>query len=192
MPPKAKFTREEVIQTALSLVRQDGIIGLTARSLGAALKTSSRPIFTVFHNMNEVYQAVLSAAKALYAQYIETGLRETIAFKGVGAAYIRFAMEEPKLFQLLFMAEQATLPSITGVLPLIDDNYDKILQSIVVGYSIDETKAKDLYQHLWIYSHGIASLCATKMCLFTPQQIGTMMTEVFTSLYQKAIRKEQP
>ncbi|MDR0964796.1 MAG: WHG domain-containing protein [Clostridium sp.] len=189
MPPKAKFTKEEVIQTALSLVRQNGIDGLTARSLGAALKTSSRPIFTAFHNMEDVIQAVLSAAKALYAQYIEEGLRETIAFKGVGAAYIRFAMEEPKLFQLLFMAEQATLPSITGVLPLIDDNYEKILQSIVDGYSIDETKAKDLYQHLWVYSHGIASLCATKMCRFTPKQIGDMMTEVFSSLYLKSIGK---
>lgn len=27
-------------------------------------------------------------------------------FKGVGTDHIRFAMEEPKLFQLLFMVEQ--------------------------------------------------------------------------------------
>ena len=33
MPPKNKFTRDEIIQAALGIVREDGLAGLTARSL---------------------------------------------------------------------------------------------------------------------------------------------------------------
>ena len=182
MPPGAKFTREEIIEAALGIVRTDGIDSLTARTLAAKLGSSSRPIFTIFQSMEEVQQAVIDAAKKVYLGYVEKGLAEELAFKGVGTQYILFAIEEPKLFQLLFMKEQEKIPDLSGVLPMIDDSYERILASVQDGYGIECEPAQRLYQHLWIYSHGIAALCATGMCRFTGQQIGEMMTEVCISL----------
>lgn len=62
MPPKAKFTKEEIIKATLGIVRNEGFRTLTARALGAKLGSSARPIFTVFHSMEEVQQAVVDAA----------------------------------------------------------------------------------------------------------------------------------
>ncbi len=182
MPPKAKFSREEIIEAALDIVREESVDALTSRSLGTKLGSSARPIFTVFRNMEEVQQAVTEAAKTLYGQYVQKGLSETPAFKGVGTQYILFAVNEPKLFQLLFMTEQKQVPDLSGVLPLIDDSYEQILSSIQRDYGITEAFAKKLYHHLWIYTHGIATLCATKMCRFTGEKINGMITEVFRSL----------
>lgn len=182
MPPKAKFTREQIIKAAFDIVREGSLDDLTARALGKRLGSSACPVFTVFENMEEVQQAVLEAARALYKKYIEKGLSEAIAFKGVGTQYILFAIEEPKLFQLLFMHEHAAVPSLEHVLPLIDESYDKILMSIVSGYGIKRKAAERLYRHLWIYTHGIAALCATRMCRFTGDEISAMMTEVFLGL----------
>lgn len=182
MPPKPKFSKDEIIEAALNIVRADGISSLTARALGLKLGSSARPIFTVFQSMEEVQQAVMEAAKKLYREYVEKGLSEKIAFKGVGTQYILFAVTEPKLFQLLFMAEQKDIPDLSGVLPLIDESYEKILLSIQNGYGINEASAQNLYQHLWIYSHGIAALCATKMCRFTGAELGEMISEIFISL----------
>lgn len=189
MPPKAKFTKEEIVKAALEIVRQQGAQALTARSLGDKLGSSARPIFTVFASMDEVQQAVKEAAKSLYKQYIERGLSEALAFKGVGTQYILFSINEPKLFQLLFMTEQSCVPDLSSVLPLIDDNYEKILLSIRQGYGFDNPAAEKLYHHLWIYSHGIATLCATKMCRFTGEEIGQMMTDVFVSLLKNMKEK---
>lgn len=182
MPPKAKFTRDEIIEASLAIVKAEGFKALTARALGAKLGSSARPIFTVFDSMEEVQQAVLDEAKRIYKQYVERGLKETLPFKGVGTQYILFAMEEPKLFQLLFMKEQELVPNLSGVLPLIEESYDDILYSIQSSYAFDANMSKKLYHHLWIYTHGIASLCATKMCCFTAEEMNTMMTEVFVSL----------
>ncbi|MCM1308509.1 MAG: TetR/AcrR family transcriptional regulator [Butyrivibrio sp.] len=182
MPPKAKFTREEIVDAGLEIVRAGGASALTARALGARLGSSSRPIFTVFESMEEVSDEVKSAAKRLYASYIERGLSEEIAFKGVGTQYILFAIREPKLFMLLFMEEQESVPPVSGVLPLIEENYDRIVRSVRDGYGLDADSAGRLYRHLWIYTHGIASLCATKMCSFTAEEISRMMTEVFKGL----------
>lgn len=182
MPPKAKFSREEIVEAALNLVREEGFQALTARALGARLGSSARPIFTVFQSMEEVQQAVIKAAKALYAEYVNRGLAEDMPFKGVGTQYILFAVKEPKLFQLLFMSERTDVPDLSSVLPRIDDNYEKILLSVREGYGISAASAERLYQHLWIYTHGIASLCATGMCRFTGEEISGLMTEIFVGL----------
>lgn len=182
MPPKAKFTKEEMIAAALAIVREGGMEALTARALGSRLGSSACPVFTVFQNMEEVQEAVQQAVKGVYKEYIKRGLTETPAFKGVGTQYILFAIQEPKFFQLLFMAEKETVPGLDNVLPLIDENYEEILLSIEKSYGIRGKSAERLYQHLWIYTHGIAALCATNMCRFTGEEISGMMTEVFVGL----------
>ena len=88
------------------------------------------------------------------------------------------------------MTEQEQIPDISGVLPLIDESYEQILLSVQNDYGINEISAKKLYQHLWIYTHGIASLCATKMCHFTGEEISTMITEVCTSIL-KMMKEEK-
>lgn len=185
MPPKAKFTKEQITEAALEIVRTNNFESLTARTLGKSLGSSACPIFTVFQNMEEVQQAVIEAAKNVYREYVKKGLSETPAFKGVGTQYILFARNEPKLFQILFMSEQTKLPDFDNVLPVIEESYDEILASITIGYGISEKNAKRLYEHLWIYTHGIATLCATKMCHFTSEEISQRMTEVFLSLFNK-------
>ena len=82
MPPKAKFTREQITEAALAIIREENMEGLTSRALGNKLGSSVCPIFTVFENMEEVQRSALEAAKALYKEYIERGLSETPAFKG--------------------------------------------------------------------------------------------------------------
>ena len=182
MPPKAKFSREEIVEAALEIVRAEGFDALTSRTLGAKLGSSARPVFTVFQSMEEVQQAVTDAAKMLYREYVQKGLLENPAFKGVGTQYILFSINEPKLFQLLFMTEHKQVPDLSNVLPLIDESYEQILLSVRNGYGLDEVCAERLYRHLWIYTHGIATLCATGMCRFTGEEISGMMTEIFIGL----------
>lgn len=194
MPPKAKFTKEEIIEAALDIVRADGFGALTARALGTKLGSSARPIFTVFQSMEEVQQEVAAAVRQLYAEYVDLGLRqkEMPAFKGVGMQYIRFAMIEPKLFQILFMTEQTQKPTVRNVLPIIDENYPQILSSVQELYFLDQSDSEWLYRHLWVYTHGIAVLCATNMCTFTPQEIGGMLTEVCTAMLKEIKKGEAP
>ena len=181
MPPKVKFTREEIVAAAFAIVRETGVDALTARLLSRKLGCSVCPIFTVFASMDEVRNAAERAAKDLYADYIRKGLEETPAFKGVGMQYIRFAKDEPQLFQLLFMSETG-IGSVGEFLPAIDENYDKILDSVVSSYGLEESVAKRLYTHLTVYSHGIATLFARGVCDFSMDDVSRMLTEVFVAL----------
>lgn len=189
MPPKIKFTREEILAAAVELTREQGLSAVTARAVGERLGASARPIFTAFQNMEELQEEVVRAARALYNQYVAAGLRQTPAFKGVGTQYIRFAAEEPQLFRLLFMSEQAEKPQVDGVLPMIDENYPAIRRSLQTAYDLTAQDADWLYRHIWLYTHGIAAACATHLCRFSAEDISRMLTETFASLL-RTIKEE--
>ena len=190
MPPKAKFTREEIINAAFEMVRRDGFEVLTARALGASLKSSARPIFTVFKSMDEVQAEVIKKAQRLYESYEDEDIRGANAFKGSGTGYIRFASDEPKLFQLLFMKEKSEVPSPEKVLEQIDDYNEKILNTVQEQYGLGREAAARVYLHLWLYSHGIAVAIATKICTFTKEQIDFMLAEVGAGIIGKIKREE--
>ncbi|WP_281532419.1 TetR-like C-terminal domain-containing protein [Anaerocolumna aminovalerica] len=183
MPPIAKYSRADIIAAALNLVRKAEEI--TARGLGAELGTSTRPIFTAFRNMEEVQRETVLAARALYNGYVERGLAEENAFKGVGMQYIAFAREEPGLFRLLFMTAYKTPFDLDNVLPAIDENSDKILASIQNAYGLSWELSYRLYQNLWIFTHGIACLYATGVSRLTEEEVSARLTEVFTGLLIK-------
>lgn len=132
--------------------------------------------------------AMKDAAKAIYKGYVDRGLSWDIPFRGVGQQYVQFTMEEPRLFQLLFMGESQRVPSICAALPLLDDSYAQILSSITENNSLTEEQARGLYQHLFVYTHGIDCLCATKTCRFSEQEIESMMSEIFSSLLKNAVQ----
>lgn len=181
MPPKAKFSREEIIEAAFQIAKTGGIDKITSRELGKRLQSSARPIFTVFENMEEVKAEVIARAKEVYDGYVAEGLRQELAFKGVGMAYIKFSMEEPMLFQLLFMSAMPGKLGVESILPQIDASYDDILKS--VQKYVDSREAADMiYQHLWTYTHGIATMCATGLCSYTVAQIGERLTQIFIAL----------
>ena len=72
MPPKIKITKEEIVDTALNLVREAGEQALNARSIAAKLKCSTQPVFSNFETMEDLHNAVKEAAYAEYQSYLKT------------------------------------------------------------------------------------------------------------------------
>ena len=69
MAPKNKFTKEEMVEAALRVVREKGMEGLSAKSMASALGTSTQPVFTAFGSMAGIKQAVYDAAVRVYDSY---------------------------------------------------------------------------------------------------------------------------
>lgn len=186
MPPKVKFTREEILKIALDLVREKGVEALTARALGQKLGTSARPIFTAFENMDELQEALKQEAKELYAKYVREGLADTgtPAFKSVSKQYILFAKNEPKLFRFLFMSE-IMINETAQYNPIIADNYRTVFAAFRDTYSLSEDETNRMFLHVGIYLHGLATLYAEKMCDFPIEYVGELMADLGMSLLKK-------
>ena len=182
MPPKAKFTKEEIVATALGIVREQGIEGLTARSLAKALGSSARPVFTVFSNMEEVQGEVRNAAMKVFESYAELAAEYTPIFKQIGIQMIQFANREPKLFQLLYMQEHRDSKSFAEHFKYLGDTGELCLSVLEQEYQLTRKEAVALFQQVWIFTYGIGALCATGACRFEEAEIQEMLSREFTSM----------
>lgn len=178
MPPKCRFTREQIIQVALELTAEKGIGALTARSLAQRLGSSAKPIFGLFTNMEEVQQEVLKAADQRYQAYLQEDMSagQYPPYKASGMAYIRFAKEEKELFRLLFMRDR------TGETLQEDRNIDGIMELIRQNTGMDEEHARLFHIEMWIYVHGIATMCATSYLDWDKDMISRMLTDAYEGM----------
>ena len=179
MPPKFRSTREEMIAAALELVRQGGKDALTARALGAKLGCSAKPIFGLFRNMEELTDAVRAAAMRKYDTYVGTAWDYTPAFKRFGMQMVLFAAEEPNLFRLLFMRNNREQANLSTLKTLLGPTRLLCLDAIAKDYQMSEKEAAAFFEHMWIFTYGLAVLCATGMCQFSEEELCTILGRQF-------------
>lgn len=194
MPPKPKFTKEQIVAAALELVSEKGMEALTSRELGAKLGSSARPIFTVFSSMEEVQAAVRDGALKRFEGFAQRAFRYSPVFKQIGMQMILFAMDEPKLYQLLFMSENASACSFQDIFENLGEMGTVSIEVLQQDYGLTEEDAMALFQHVWIHTFGIGALCATGACDFSEEQILQMMGQDFMAMlcYAKSGRMNQP
>ena len=179
MPPKFKFTREQIIAAALEVTRKNGLAGSTARKLAAELGSSAKPIFGLFQNMEEVQSEVIDAANTIYQSCIQNSLKssEYTPYKASGMAYIRFAQEEKELFKLLFMRDR------TG--ERIEENREEIrpiLNIIMKNLGLTEEEAYLFHIELWLFVHGFATMIATNYLEWDVDFIDKAITDAYEGL----------
>ena len=182
MPPKPKFTKEQIVQTALEVVSQKGVEALTAKELGDALGSSARPIFTVFNSMKEVQDEVRAAAMHRFESFAEQKLPGMPLFKQVGMQMVLFGAREPKLYQLLFMQENRNAVSFDDVFGALGPTAETCIGLIREEYGMSEQEAKLLFENVWIYTFGVGALCATRVCHFSEEKLGQMLSTEFQAM----------
>lgn len=188
MPRKFMFTREEIISAALNLVRKGGMPALTARALGAELGTSSRPVFGLFKNMEEVQTEVMRAANDLYQCYLTEDMAggKYPPYKASGMAYIRFAREEKELFRLLFMRDRSG--------ERVEDSREEIrpLLEIIKGQlGLGEEDAYCFHLEMWIYVHGIATMLVTSYLEWDEGFISRVLTDGYEGMKARYMKGGQ-
>lgn len=180
MPPKIRVTKDNIIKTALSLVREQGSAVLNARSIAGALGCSTQPIFSNFATMDALRQAVIEEARKLFGDYInrevESGVYPT-PYKASGMAYIRFAKEEKELFKILYMRTRKD-EEYTDDIALFNQMTDFVKKN--TGLTGENTSLFHL--EMWAYVHGIATMFATDFLSLDWELVSKMLTEDYQGL----------
>lgn len=182
MPPKPKFTKEEVIEAALQIVSEKGVEALTAQELKNALHSSASPIFTLFDTMKEIQDEVRAAAMRYFEDFAKVTEADMPLFKQVGMKMILFGVQEPKLYQLLFMQENRNAVSFEDVFGELGETASLCIETIEKDYDLCPEQAKLLFENVWIYTFGVGALCATRVCHFSEAQLGEMLTTEFQAM----------
>ena len=186
MPPKVKITKREIIQTALSLTRENGLSAVNARNIATALNCSTQPVFSNFATMEELQQQVTLAAYDLYLGFLQKEVEsgKYPKYKSFGMAYIRFAKEEQELFKLLFMCDRKG----KELIPTAD--FDASVEMIMNANNITREKATLMHLEMWSCVHGIGAMLATSFLTLDWDIISNMLTDVYQGIRARHLSEE--
>ena len=143
MPPKPKFSREDIINAAFDIVQKSGTDAMTAREVGKYLGTSSTPIFTAFNDMSELRAAVCDKARKVFDEYMAVAEDFSPAYKKRGMQWVKFARENPMLFQLLFMSGSETETDFNSAVEIMPFGKENDIAIITRDYNATPEQADE-------------------------------------------------
>lgn len=156
MPPKTKFTREDVIDGAFEIVKEQGFSKLTARSVAKRLGSTVAPIYVNFETIEDLSKAVVERVHAMSYELVER--QKGSLYEKIGRASIAFAGEYPVLFRELAMQPNSHRAS-----------YDEMEKSLVEAMALDENfsgwaleERRSLLFKMRAFQMGLAAMVANE------------------------------
>jgi AcrR family transcriptional regulator len=178
MPPKARITREMIIEAGLKIVRTEGDDSLNVRAVAAVLECSTQPVMYHFKTVSDLKSAVYDAANALHTEYIMTPDASTDnPFLSIGLRYIRFAAEEKHLFRFLFQSDSFQNVSFGDLMNA--EELSPMIAPLCAAADLTEAQARAVFEMLFICVHGAASLIANNSICYDRPHFEEMLRRAF-------------
>ena len=151
MPPKVLFSKSDIINSSLKIVREKGFKQLSAREVARGLTSSTRPVYEHFQSMEALKKAVLRKTIDLLYDYVTRQYTKN-AFLNTGVGYILFARDHKEFFKIIFLEDNDASTIINRMMKKLDKEMVKVPDLKILS----QTERKDLLKRAWIYTHGFA------------------------------------
>ena len=189
MPPRQKFTKEDVLETAFSIVREQGLENLNARNIAKRLNSSTQPIFSFFENMEELKTSVFQMAERYHAAIYNNIKIDKELLVNIYLVYINFALKEPNLFRLQYQSNEYKGRPFLEIFH--DNNLETGNEQLCVGRKkiYGRRKAVEtMFFDMWLYAHGIASILVGNQLEINHDEIEFKVRQMAALLEKKYIR----
>ena len=183
MPPKVKISKEDIVNTALELIKNGEEIN--ARSLAIRLNCSTQPIFSNFKTMEDLKKEVLKKCVEFYNKFVEKEIEknEYPLYKIMGMAYIEFAKKEKEFFKILYMTKRDSENQEDSEL------FNSAVSTLKENLKLTNEQATMFHLEMWSFVHGIATMHATGFLELEKDLISKMISDVYNGLKTQYVKK---
>ena len=164
MPPRTKITRDMIVEAAVAVARESGYESINARTVAGHLHCSTQPVMYHFATIDSLTRAAYALADRRHTEYLMDTRPGQDPILGIGLNYIRFAVEEPRLFRFLFQsgyAKEHDLPEMID-----SEELTPVLSVMREGLGMDMDATKEVFLTVALFAHGYASIIANNGLVF--------------------------
>ena len=176
MPPKARTTKEMIIDAAFEIARETGAEAINARTVSNKLGCSTQPVMYHFKTIEELKKAVYSRADAYHSAFI-MDMPGGDPMKDMGLNYIRFAAMEKNLFRFLFQSNEFSGQNISQLIEA--EALQPVIAMVCQAAQADTTQAKTIFRTLFLFVHGYASMFANNEMPYDEQAVLSDLELIF-------------
>lgn len=179
MPPRARVTKEMVVNAAFEVARETGAENINARTVSKKLNCSTQPVMYHFATIEELKRAVYAKSDQYHTEYLmKIAAPQEGVMLGIGLNYIRFAMEEPHLFRFLFQSNFFTGNTLLEMIDAEELSPVLLAMQAAVGGSIEQVK--EIFLTVFLFAHGYASIIANNSLAYDEELIKAHIERAYT------------
>ena len=180
MPAVRKVSKEQIIDAAVDVLRDDGFSAINARSVAKKLGCSTQPIYFSFRNMEELKAALTERAIQMHTQRVRDSLRihegNDSRYGSYGMGFVKFAAEEKQLFRWLYLEGEQLGPYQKDVLT------SEVISVITEEFGYEEDVARRFHQDMVYFTYGLAILANTDHLHLTEAELREAFRREFRAL----------
>ena len=180
MPAVRKASREQIIDAAVAVLRDDGFSAINARSVARKLGCSTQPIYFSFQSMDELKAALSERAIRMHTRRVRDSLRahegSDSRYSSYGMGFVKFAAEEKQLFRWLYLEGKQLGPYQNDVL------LPEVIAVIVEEFGYTENIARRFHQDMTYFTYGLAILANTDHLHLTETELREAFRREFRAL----------
>ena len=180
MPAVRKVSKEQIIDAAVDVLRDDGFSAINARSVAKKLGCSTQPIYFSFRNMEELKAALTERAIQMHTQRVRDSLRihegTDSRYGSYGMGFVKFAAEEKQLFRWLYLEGEQLGPYQNDVLT------SEVISVITEEFGYEEDVARRFHQDMVYFTYGLAILANTDHLHLTEAELREAFRREFRAL----------
>ena len=190
MPPKARVTKEMVIEAGFGIVRSEGQESLNVRRIAAQLNCSTQPVMYHYKTVDELKADIYAAADKFHTKYIMQPCDNAKdPLLSIGLNYIRFAEKEKFLFRFLFQSDKFRNIGFKEMLGNSENDF--LIQPLAEQTGLAPEQAKTVFETLFICVHGYASLLANNSMEYNEEHSAELLKNIFMSTVGFMVRGEE-
>ena len=175
MPPKAKITKEMIIDAAFEITRESGIEAVNARTISEKLGCSTQPVMYYFKKIGDIKSAVWKKTDDFHTEYI-MNIQSNEPMMDIGMNFICFAATEKNLFRLLFQSDGLVEKEVTDM--VWTGSANPMLGVLMQTEGVDLEGAKSIFTTLGFFVHGFASLLANNSMEYNEEEARNLLRRV--------------
>lgn len=187
MPSSPKIPKELILENALKMLIREGYSALNIKALAREIGCSTQPISWHFGNMDGLRKALADYALMYANEKMRPSVDDAInAFEQVGRAYIKIALNEPNLFQFVFLNGSGCYPMGNAEMLTQDNDHVELIKMIADKFQISEQNAGQYLQDTVLYTHGLATYIATGMMCMSEKEIIALINRAGNTFLMQA------
>lgn len=175
MPKQVQYTKDDIVNASVGILRSQGSEALTARAIGKSLGCSVGPLFRSFTNMDDLMDSVRERAEEILRAYIAGSVHYRPAFKEFGLRLVRFSKENPNLFHYLILEKGSR--DCTA-----DEIARECLKQTAADFDLTREQTDFVFEQIWPYTCGLAQLCVKNPETYTEERVSRALTNQFMAL----------
>ncbi len=190
MPRKHVFTKDDIVDAAIQVIREKGSQNLSTKAVAKKLNASTMPIYSLVNSMQDLRAEVDRKITKLFLHYIMTPRTGRFIIDNA-LGHIRFAQEEKELFKVMFFSDhEDDLEDYRTHKVMIVSMIIERLKQEAEFQQFTESQLRKITDNMEIVTYGLACLVASERLEYESEDhFIVLLNDIATFFIQRETQK---